>query len=668
MWWLALASAAEPATCAGLLEDASHYPVENLERRLLRSPELPEGLAECLADGGELELARYAADLASVRRALDGWSPWRPVTVDATPLPGDERVESFHHASLFLLNFSHLENTDRGLATFVLPDESSEAYAQEFAGRVASALDAPAASHPDLLGVRAERLLFDPDLAQELAGHVEGVLILSLGGVEGARTVKWAVFDLDRAGEMRVEHRDDVTSTLPMVTSTLPVEWHTLRLIEPPTCAALLKDASHDSTEVLKQRLSHAAPVLPDRLADCLGEGGELELALYAADLASVGRALDGWTPGTTLTIEATPSSAGHERVESLHHASLFLAALSQIEGVDGRMATHVDVGEGAETYGPEFARWVTSALDAPLASHPDLLGARAERLFDDADLVRELAGEVDVLLYLLIDGVEGDRRVTWSVIELEGWPTSDTPAFVREVDGVEVMTYLPPQLGTVRFVAAFATGEPAASGPPRSDPRAEPWGRVWPSSSVLVARTDGAGRFGTMVGGRGEVGLDFPESPGLDLSAGLGAHWIWIRGGHGLQVQAGGSWWLHRPWVRVRGGVVGFYDRYTGDALDLRPTVGVASPISVGLGPSWLYGLVSLAPAWVAEPSRAVAWSQPYLAFVDELSLSAGVGFVVPGRALDREDDQPLAIVFTHRRIAGGSLNGLGGGLSVAF
>ena len=185
--------------CDSLLEDAEHYSMEELERRLERlQGELSVELVSCLAAAGEIELARAGTDLLMVRSALRAWTPGEPLEIELLEIEGDDRVPSFHAAGLFVVALRRLENVDRGMASYTLTHPDLVEFGDEFSGRVTSVLDAPAASSPELLGARAAGLLEDPVKQAELAGMVEALLVLGFAGTGEQPVVTWELVDVSR--------------------------------------------------------------------------------------------------------------------------------------------------------------------------------------------------------------------------------------------------------------------------------------------------------------------------------------------------------------------------------------------------------------------------------------------------------------------------------------
>ncbi len=201
--WLLLSSwvgATEPdllavqQTCDSLVEDADHYAMDELKERMegLRTQLRPE-LVSCLAEARQMEMARHAADLLSVREALEGWLPGQPLVLELRSIEGDDRVHGYHAAGLFVVALGHLTSIDRGMASYAIQSPDLREFGEEFTGRATAALDAPAASSPEMLGTRAEGLLEDPE---RRAGLVGALLVLEFQGSESHPQVAWELRSL----------------------------------------------------------------------------------------------------------------------------------------------------------------------------------------------------------------------------------------------------------------------------------------------------------------------------------------------------------------------------------------------------------------------------------------------------------------------------------------
>jgi hypothetical protein len=151
-----------------------------------------------------------------------------------------------------------------------------------------------------------------------------------------------------------------------------------------------------------------------------------------------------------------------------------------------------------------------------------------------------------------------------------------------------------------------------------------------------------------------GAVGFTYSVSENLTGRTRVQAMWLQGLDGDGRDVRVG----TFVGWRNAAGGFeVGidvFQNRYNLRDMDLHDSLGVEIPITMYLGPEFIYGIVGISPALLQHSERRVDWDDATLmgGFGHEFGWQVGVGSQI--------NKTRVAVVYSRRQVSGQVIEGL--------
>jgi len=175
---------------------------------------------------------------------------------------------------------------------------------------------------------------------------------------------------------------------------------------------------------------------------------------------------------------------------------------------------------------------------------------------------------------------------------------------------------------------------------------------------SGLAKYTQGSGsEWGALVGS--EAGFRYRQRDGsLEGKTRVSGQAALGIGAMGLETRVGSFLGYRRFLWGVEIGVDVFRNNFSGQAVSIVDSLGAELPVSLKIGPNLIQGVATVAPAYLSDPERRVAWTGEEWGIGHEFRWSVGleIGLPIVG----------VSIAYEEKVVAGGTVQGILFGLEL--